>query len=235
MGSIVLLLVAGFVLFTAAMLALWVKLWQRSRSDDLLVDLDAEVKEITTLSVAKQRTLQDIRDLEFDYSLGHLSEADYTALRQKLERQAIQVMKRLDRLRGSTDFDALIDRGYAERFGVDPADAPGSLAEVAPEAEAAAPAKPAPAAAKPATVAAGSAKPAHAAKPAPAASADETRPCPGCSRAMDRDALFCSGCGTSLPPLTPPRPTACKACEAPLDEDARFCKQCGAPVEEVTP
>ncbi len=233
MGSIVLLLVAGFVLFTAAMLALWARLWQRSGSADLLVDLDAEAKEIATLGVAKQRTLQDIRDLEFDYSLGHLSDADYNALRQKLERQAIQTMRRLDRLRGSTDFDALIDQGYAERFGVAPADAPGSLAEPAAEADAtAAPsaAKSAPSGAKPAPAA--TPAPAPAVSPAPAA---ETRPCPACSRAMDRDALFCSGCGASLPPLPPPRPTACRACEAPLDEDARFCKQCGVPVEEVTP
>lgn len=224
MGSIVLLLVAGFVVFTAAMARLWFNAWRNNRADDLLVDLDQEAKELADLARTKTRALQDIRDLEFDFRLGHLSEEDYDALRQKLERQAISAMKRLDRLRGSTDYDALIDRGYAARFGVAPAEAPGSNAPPGDAPEQPAPEAPPKPAQPPAP------RPAPAAAPPPQAAPAPTRPCPACARLMGVDAAFCSGCGASLPPLEPPAPTTCAGCGAELDADARFCKACGAPV-----
>lgn len=230
-----LLMLVGFVIFTVIAVANWVMAWPHKR-DELLVDVESEAEELAELAALKARCLQDIRDLEFDFQTGHLTEEDYRLLRDRLERQAISVMKRLDRLRGDTDYDARIDAGYAERFEVAPWDAPGSAAEE-PEAGAV-PVKPAAAhtnGSKPAP-AATSAKPGKAGKAgkatskkvaaAPVARAGE-RACPSCGHGMEVDALFCSQCGHKMPPATP----SCRGCGEALDEDARFCKHCGTAVD----
>ena len=220
MGSVVLFMLVGFLVFTAIALVRLVVAWKNSEADDLLVDIESEAEELATLAVTKARLLQDIRDLEFDFQTGHLSEADYEMLRTRLEKKAIAAMKKLDSLHGDKDYDTLIDRGYSERFGVDPVEAPGSALdpdEDDDEASSALDTGTQPAAVSP--------------KSLPSTARDGSQvPCPSCAYPMEAGASFCSSCGTSMP-----EPEVnnldCTSCGEELDDDAKFCKHCGTPVE----
>jgi len=78
--------------------------------------LDEELRQIEELVARKSVLLQSLRDIEFDHETGKLSEADYERLRKKHERQALQVMRRLDELRGDVDLDDEIDSALEERL-----------------------------------------------------------------------------------------------------------------------
>jgi len=217
-------MLAGFVVFTVVAIANWMMAWP-SKREELLLDVESEAEELAGLAVLKSRCLSDIRDLEFDFQTGHLSEEDYHLLRDRLEGQAIAVMKRLDRLRGDTDYDARIDLGYAERFEVAAWEAPGSnLPEgVAPVVEAAAPAvkKVALSKKKNGVQVKANARVKTAKNGVAAAHA-----CTACGHGLDADATFCSQCGHRVPPPV----AGCSGCGEPLEADARFCKHCGTGV-----
>lgn len=59
------------------------------------------------------------------------------------------------------------------------------------------------------------------------------RNCPKCGMEVTQDALFCPGCGYSLPPMTVPVLQSdtpqkhCPSCGGMVDEDALFCTECG--------
>jgi hypothetical protein len=60
------------------------------------------------LLLEKKHALLLLRDLEFDYQTGKLSEADYRSSREEVEGSAIEILKRLDRveeLPGGSDQD----------------------------------------------------------------------------------------------------------------------------------
>lgn len=61
-----------------------------SFTDDARADLDA----------AKEGKYREIRDAELDHRMGKLSEADWRALDGELRAQAIEILKKLDRLDG---------------------------------------------------------------------------------------------------------------------------------------
>ena len=70
------------------------------RRDARAVDetLEAERAELEALKDAKYR---EIRDAELDYRTGKLSEPDWRALDRTLRAEAVDVLKRLDRLEES--------------------------------------------------------------------------------------------------------------------------------------
>lgn len=78
--------------------------------------LDEELREIEELVARKSVLLQGLKDIEFDYETGKLSEEDYERLREKNERQAVQVMRKLDDLRGDVDLDEAIDSALERRL-----------------------------------------------------------------------------------------------------------------------
>jgi hypothetical protein len=57
--------------------------------------LEAERAELEALREAKYR---EIRDAELDYRTGKLSDADWRVLDRTLRAEAVEVLKRLDRL-----------------------------------------------------------------------------------------------------------------------------------------
>jgi hypothetical protein len=65
----------------------------RAREEDLA--LEAERAE---LEAAKEAKYREIRDAELDYRTGKLSDADWRALDRSLRAEAIELLKRLDRL-----------------------------------------------------------------------------------------------------------------------------------------
>jgi type II secretory pathway pseudopilin PulG len=65
----------------------------RAREEDLA--LEAERAE---LEAAKEAKYREIRDAELDYRTGKLSDADWRALDRSLRAEAVELLKRLDRL-----------------------------------------------------------------------------------------------------------------------------------------
>ncbi|MBF8266545.1 MAG: hypothetical protein HW388_53 [Dehalococcoidia bacterium] len=61
--------------------------WERDRLESLLSRRDS--------------AYDAIRDLDFEYHLGNLSEADYLELRERYRERAAGVLRRLERLDGS--------------------------------------------------------------------------------------------------------------------------------------
>lgn len=56
---------------------------------------------LETLVAQRDSTYDAIRDLDFDYQMGKLSQADYTLLREKSKARAAQILKQIDELSGN--------------------------------------------------------------------------------------------------------------------------------------
>ncbi|MFB3073416.1 MAG: hypothetical protein ACE1ZU_07985, partial [bacterium] len=52
------------------------------------------------LLAQKHLTYEDLKDLDFELASGKLSEADYQAMKQEMEAEAIRLLKELDALEG---------------------------------------------------------------------------------------------------------------------------------------
>lgn len=82
------------------MIALGLVLWvgepflRRAHSPQRL----ATTEEVASLLLQKEVLYTAIRDLAFDFQTGKVDESDYTALRQELEAEAVQVLQSLDAL-----------------------------------------------------------------------------------------------------------------------------------------
>ena len=59
-----------------------------------------ESAEHAALEAAKEAKYREIRDAELDHRTGKLSEADWRALDRALRAEAIEILRRLDRLEG---------------------------------------------------------------------------------------------------------------------------------------
>jgi len=60
--------------------------------------VDPAVDEFKHLLVRKEETLISIKELEFDYDTGKISEPDYKELLHKLEAEATGILEHLDQL-----------------------------------------------------------------------------------------------------------------------------------------
>jgi hypothetical protein len=161
---------------------------------------------LTELLGRKDAVLKAIKDLEFDYQVGKLSEEDYQLYDQRLRRQAVTLLQQIEQVAPlSANLDNELELEIARRRRVQsPAAAPAG-----------APARPLPVAASvaasvaaPVAVAAGS--PASAGAAAPLAVAEG----PGANAAngSGSPARFCTNCGSRL------------------ETHHKFCANCGTPV-----
>ena len=91
----------SFVLYFAGLLLVGASAWAVARP--FLGALDAADPSRPTDSPRtpwqrrKEEALAAIRDAEFDFQLGKLSETDYRDLRQRLEQSALEAMNALER------------------------------------------------------------------------------------------------------------------------------------------
>ena len=85
--ALILFVVAGAVLIVTGPLR------SRTRAGD--DSLEAEVAE---LEAAKEAKYREIRDAELDFKTGKLSEGDWRALDRKMRAEAVELLKRLDRV-----------------------------------------------------------------------------------------------------------------------------------------
>jgi flagellar biosynthesis/type III secretory pathway M-ring protein FliF/YscJ len=73
---------------------------RRSRSRTQAAEADLEDPAIAELEARKEAKYREIRDAELDRQQGKLSEADWRRQDAELRREAIEILRRLDRLRG---------------------------------------------------------------------------------------------------------------------------------------
>lgn len=59
--------------------------------------LDAAAEEQEKLLAARRELLASIKDLEMEHQVGKLTREDYEETREKLTREAVEVLRRLDR------------------------------------------------------------------------------------------------------------------------------------------
>ena len=62
------------------------------------------------LAQRKEQTLEAIRDLEYDYKMNKIADRDYDQLKEKLSREAVEIMKKLDSLEKGSNPDAVAEQ-----------------------------------------------------------------------------------------------------------------------------
>jgi hypothetical protein len=142
------------------------------------------------MQARREAALTAIKDLEFDYRVGKVEEADYQALDAQLRAEAIAILKEIDRRSGAKSGrgDAQIEREIAQQRRKSAAAGRSLEAEV--EAEIAAlRRKSAPAA-----------QPAGKREVAPAAVGNAAEPafCTQCGAPIAAEDRFCRKCGTPV-------------------------------------
>lgn len=77
-----------------------------------------EEHESSTLMAERERVVNSLQELEFDYDLGKVPEEDYPAQRANLLQKGADVLRRLDELapvKAQNDKDARLERAIAAR------------------------------------------------------------------------------------------------------------------------
>lgn len=84
----------------------------------------------------KEQVLTAIKELEFDYRVGKMSEADYQQYDQRLRRQAIGIMQQIEQVAPeSVGLDATLEREIEQLRLVKPANASSPTSDAGMEAE----------------------------------------------------------------------------------------------------
>jgi hypothetical protein len=94
---------ALLVLAAIVAVVLWLPLRRRG------VEERHEETMLAELSAAKEAKYREIRDAELDHQMGKLSSEDWRSVDRDLRGEAIEILRRLDRLEGRTP-DGGMDR-----------------------------------------------------------------------------------------------------------------------------
>jgi membrane protein implicated in regulation of membrane protease activity len=78
-----------------------VVVWRPLRSDDR-AELRKSQTRIEELQAAKEAKYREIRDAELDHRMGKLSREDWRAVDRDLRGEAIEILRELDALEGSS-------------------------------------------------------------------------------------------------------------------------------------
>ena len=88
----------GFILVAGTILAMWPDKRDRLRlSVDYLGESSGE--KLGQLLLQKESTYLNLKELEFDYRMGKLSQSDYDRARSRLERMALVLLEKIDQLK----------------------------------------------------------------------------------------------------------------------------------------
>ncbi len=86
----------------------------KGSQDDWDLELTAET-DMDRLLDRKAAVYKNLRDLEQDYRMGRLSEADFQRLAADYKNEAAIILQSLDRLSASDDLDEAIEKSLAAR------------------------------------------------------------------------------------------------------------------------
>jgi hypothetical protein len=166
---LVMIALGGLTLVLSA-IALWRMIDPLSRSDAPAAPAARAPQRLRELEREKQLVLKAIKEIELDYNMRKIAEADY---REMIERYRARAMRLISELEAGDNYRALIERELRERLAALGArvDAPARAAEPSSGSE-----------------------PHHAAAP-PASAAPG---CAACGTRNDDDAQFCKKCGGKL-------------------------------------
>ena len=198
------LMILVFTAFTAAMAlqAARALLEQRGESASAALLRD-DLRQLEELVAERALMLSALRELELDRELDKISEQDYLLLKRRHERQAVQIMRRLDDLYGGRGWESAIERELTQRLESSPA-------------------APTPAATQVEEVASDEAAPLMTPETPDAA----RWACPACARVMRDDDMFCGRCGASRP--SAPALAAPQA-DSPVEQHAAPAQSAQAP------
>jgi hypothetical protein len=83
------------ILFFSMTLLRMVRTWNTERAKQIPRGDDSRRIQ---LEDAKDRVLTNLRDLDFEYRMGKLSDSDYKELKERSELEAVEVLQALDEL-----------------------------------------------------------------------------------------------------------------------------------------
>jgi len=170
--------------------------------------IDDELKQVEQLVASRSVLLQSLRDLEFEYETDKISKDDYERFRTSLERQAVGVMRELDRIHGGRGWEEKIDEEIALRLGEEFDDVVDEMAEehADDQTESGDETSDPSTASRPLQVDLEEADIEAAGSSADFADGEETASelkCAECGAALEPDDRFCSKCGTPARSSTP--------------------------------
>jgi hypothetical protein len=168
------LLVLAYATFTAVMLIQTARMFLSGREQTpgaaLLSD---ELRQLEELVALRAQLLSSLRELELDRELEKISDEDYQLLKRRYERQAVQIMRRLDALYGG--------QGWEEKISMDIDALDGGLTLVSD-----------------AKASRGSLERVEQGAPQPGALALAGWTCHSCRREMTGEDTFCGSCGAKI-------------------------------------
>jgi hypothetical protein len=156
---------------------------------------------LTELLGRKDAVLKGIKDLEFDYQVGKLSEEDYQLYDQRLRRQAVALLQQIEEVAPqSADMDAAMEAEIAQRRRVlDTARAAVKPATATAAASAVVASAPVPVAAQtPALAVVATASGTAAAGNGSLSGGAAPRFCTNCGSRLEAHHKFCANCGTPI-------------------------------------
>jgi hypothetical protein len=148
---------------------------------------------LTELLGRKDAVMMAIKELEFDYHVGKLSEEDYQLYDARLRRQAVGLLQQIEQVAPqSAGVDDALEAEIARRRRVaePPAPLPAALPAAVPAAVPAGALGSAPAALQPVASAVGGAS------VLPAGNGAGVRFCTNCGNRIEPNHKFCANCGT---------------------------------------
>ena len=86
------------ILVLAILIVVGVPLFGKLSKKKLYSKVDPSAEEFKHLLVRKEEVLLAIKEIQFDYQTEKLSDADYTAMKRKLETEALALMDKIDAL-----------------------------------------------------------------------------------------------------------------------------------------
>ena len=86
------------ILIVAILLVVGIPLFGQLKLKKLVEPVNPAIDEYKHLLVRKEETLISIKELEFDFNTGKISEPDYNELLHRLETEATGILERLDQL-----------------------------------------------------------------------------------------------------------------------------------------
>lgn len=104
-------LIVALAMAAAAMLYVAYPLFLSEEGTASALTADGPDPRLAELISKREATYRVIRELDFDHSIGNLSETDYREMRERLKRQAIGILKEIDEAEGEpTNMVAVVDR-----------------------------------------------------------------------------------------------------------------------------
>lgn len=86
------------------LIALGMIIWPfvRKGENGEVMELVPQEHLLENLVSQKEHTYAAIKELDFDYNMGKLSEEDYQELKKQYKQKAVDILKQIDELSGST-------------------------------------------------------------------------------------------------------------------------------------